>query len=84
MTLGPLVPQQGARLSTPPGRLAWAAEDAGAVYRVVIYDVESVPWWESERTPAPAVELPAAVRDRLAAGGTFYWRVRIDGERGRA
>lgn len=75
-------PPHGARLAAPPRRLAWVAEEPGAIYRVVVYDAESVPWWESARTREPALALPAAVRDRLAAGGTFYWRVRIESERG--
>jgi anti-sigma factor RsiW len=82
LTAAPVEPEQGARLATPPRRLAWKAEDAGATYRVVLYDVESVPIWESDRTSEPALALPSTVQDRLARGGTFYWRVRVESERG--
>jgi hypothetical protein len=79
----PVDPPHGARLAAPPRRLTWAEEADGAIYRVVVYDEESAPLWESERTRRPILELPATVRDRLATGGTFYWRVRIEGESGR-
>ena len=75
-------PSDGARLPEPPRRFAWGAEEAGSWYRVVVYDAESVPLWESERTRRTVLDLPATLRERLAPGGTFYWRVRIDGERG--
>jgi hypothetical protein len=81
-TTADVQPPHGALLPTPPLRLTWLRGEPGAVYRAVLYDAESVPIWESERSGRPEVVLPAPVRDRLADGGTFYWRVRSEGERG--
>jgi hypothetical protein len=77
-------PSHGVRLAEPPGRLSWTGDEAGAIYRVVLYDVEATPLWRSGPTTATRVELPDPVRRRLARGGTFYWRVRAEGEGGRS
>jgi hypothetical protein len=75
-------PPAGARLLEPPQRLAWTAMEPRAMYRVVVYDAESTPIWRSAPTPGRVMVLPASLRERLARGGTFYWRVRVDGESG--
>ena len=69
------IPPDGARLSHSPDHLEWSGPDEVASRRVVLYDEESVPFWESEPTSEAKVALPEAVRGRLDAGGLYYWRV---------
>jgi hypothetical protein len=75
-------PPHGAELREPPRRLAWTAREGAVSYRVVLFDAESTPLWESEPTSATEVALPEAARAQLAHGGVFYWRVRSSGESG--
>ena len=57
-----------------PERLSWTGQP-DTVYRVEVYDVESVPLWTSPRTRESFVVLPVELRDRLEPGGIYYWRV---------
>ena len=58
------------------------AVTVGATALKIHYDAEALPLWESAPTTGSEAEIPSEIRSRLAAGGTFYWRVRIDGESG--
>jgi len=68
-------PPNRARLAAPPATLSWDAAEAGATYRVVLYDFESTPMWESPSLASPPAVLPDDVRDRLPRGKPVYWRV---------
>jgi len=68
------VPADGAVLAGPPKTLAWPPL-AGATFRVTMYDANALPLWTSGKSAEPSVEVPEALRQRLAGGGRFSWRV---------
>lgn len=73
-------PADGARLAAAPERLSWSpgeTREEEVTYRVVLYDAESVPLWQSEPTEERSVELPGPVREDLTPG-TYYWRIRAE------
>jgi hypothetical protein len=67
-------PPDLAVLAEPPRSFRWAAEDGVESFRVVLYDRESTPIWESPDLVEPALDLPAAVRDAMVPG-RYYWHV---------
>jgi hypothetical protein len=75
-------PPDGARLTSAPTALAWAARPGATSYRVALYDEESSLLWEGPPGADPRVELSAEAVSRLQRGGTFYWRVTIRGSGG--
>lgn len=74
-------PADGARLASPPGRLAWEPSGAARRYRVVIFDAESTPVWESAEVGEASLALPDDLRARLR-DGRFYWRFTTIGDGG--
>lgn len=68
-------PIDGAVTNVVPVRLAWTPESRDVLYRVAVYDAESTLLWQSELTSGVEVELPSAVRLKLAIPGRYYWRV---------
>jgi hypothetical protein len=68
-------PADGSSLSQVPEKLSWSPIERTITYRVVLYDFQSTPIWESARLRETAVELPDAVRRELAGGQRYYWRV---------
>jgi hypothetical protein len=69
------LPPDGARLASPPSRLAWEALPGATGYEVSIYDSESSPIWKSDRVTSPTVGLPPEVAAKLPAGRSYLWRV---------
>jgi hypothetical protein len=55
--------------------LSWSALEKTLAYRVVLYDFQSTPIWESSRLTTTSVALPEEVRGRLSRNQTYYWRV---------
>lgn len=70
-----LQPDDGAALAAPPDALRWAPVPGASTYRAVLYDFESSVVWESPETPATEVEIPPDVREAMAPGSGWYWRV---------
>lgn len=68
-------PPDRATISEPPEKLAWSAMGNAITYRVVLYDFQSTPIWESSRLRATSATLPESVRQRLARTQPYYWRV---------
>jgi hypothetical protein len=72
-------PAPGELLSEPPPRLRWPWQPAAVAYRVQVTSLESGLLWQSQSTGATELALPGDVRDTLAEGGEFLWRVEISG-----
>lgn len=68
-------PPDGSVLHAGPRTLTWPASPDADRYRVVLYDAESTPVWESPDSTEPEIELPPDVADRLIPGKAYYWRV---------
>jgi hypothetical protein len=77
-----VVPADGTSLSEAPTDLRWEGFEIAQSYRVVLYDFESTPIWESESVTDSSVALPQEIRAALLDGQVYYWRVisRIDTE----
>ena len=82
-TVDAVMPADGARLGEPPAGLTWPSA-AGAVHRVVLYDGDSMEIWRSGPTELDSVQLPAAVVERLADPGLYFWRVYRERDRGQS
>ncbi len=73
-----VVPPDRSVLSEPPGELSWSAVEHADTYRIVIYDYQSTPVWESAPASATSVALPDSVRQQLKGrGGVTYWRILV-------
>jgi hypothetical protein len=72
-------PAPGALLSEAPPRLRWPWQPAAVAYRVQVTSLEYGLLWESQSTGATEIALPGDLRNRLAEGGDFLWRVEISG-----
>jgi hypothetical protein len=68
-------PTDRARLTEAPTRLHWTTKDSPASYRVVLYDRESTPIWESDWVTGGSVSLPVDVQLQLRPGDSYLWRV---------
>jgi hypothetical protein len=68
-------PPDGATLAESPARLSWSPFAEAATYRVVLYDYQSTPIWESNRSREMSVVIPESVRQGLRANQPYYWRV---------
>ncbi len=68
-------PPDRARLTSPPDRLVWPADEGAEAYWVVLYDEASTPIWRSQDLREPSVDLPEDARAALRPGQTCYWRV---------
>lgn len=68
-------PPNKATITEPPSQLSWSALERTLAYRVVLYDFQSTPIWESARLKESSATLPDSVRQRLLRDQTYYWRV---------
>jgi hypothetical protein len=68
-------PPNKATVPQAPAMLSWSALEKTLAYRVVLYDFQSTPIWESSRLTTTSVALPEEVRGRLSRNQTYYWRV---------
>ena len=68
-------PPNKAAINQPPERLAWSAIEGGLTYRVVLYDFQSTPIWESGPLKESSATLPVAVRQLLLRNQPYYWRI---------
>ncbi|MCH9651497.1 MAG: zf-HC2 domain-containing protein [Deltaproteobacteria bacterium] len=78
-------PADGAVLSAAPGRFEWREEGEPRRYRLQLYGekpgtrvpgtTEETPLWESPWLETPTAELPPSLRQELAKGGIFHWRI---------
>ena len=68
-------PPNRAILGEPPGKLSWSALERTLAYRVVLYDFQSTPIWESARLKETSATLPESLRRQLGRGQAYYWRV---------
>jgi anti-sigma factor RsiW len=76
-------PADGEVLVAAPAKLRWSPVADAREYRVQLLDEEgSLIWASPSRTETSAL-LPSEVRDRLARGHAYLWRVEIllDGDR---
>src|SRR5262249_49379759 len=67
--------QNKAAINDPPQRLAWSAIEGGLTYRVVLYDFQSTPIWESGRLRENSATLPESIRQVLLRNQPYYWRI---------
>lgn len=70
-----VLPTDGAFLEHPPIYFSWEVRYPGESYRVEVFDSELTPLWASSLLEESRVELPSAVRDGMAPGALFFWRV---------
>jgi hypothetical protein len=68
-------PPNKATINQPPETLSWAATEGGLTYRVVLYDFQSTPIWESGRLKEGSATLPEAIRQVLLRNQPYYWRI---------
>ena len=68
-------PADRATISEAPEKLVWSSVEHAITYRVVLYDFQSTPIWESSRLRETSATLPESVRQRLQPGQPYYWRV---------
>ncbi len=77
-------PAHGQVLADVPEALRWnaSAVPADCRTRVLLFDAYAALLWQSSWRDHPnsasAFVLPAAVRERLNQGGSFFWRLAID------
>jgi hypothetical protein len=72
-------PADGAVFETPPDTLSWPPELGARGYRVKLFRGDGQPAWESTTVVAASLAVPADVRERMAAGGSWYWTVEVEG-----
>lgn len=70
-------PPDGAVLRRAPERFGWPEVEGAGSYRLVLYDWESTPLWESPEVQAPTVSLAGNVGGELEPNRTYYWRVSV-------
>ena len=70
-------PPDGALLPTAPARLRWSPVADARQYRVQLLDAEASLLWTSSAGSETTIDLPRELRERLAAGRTYLWRVEI-------
>jgi hypothetical protein len=68
-------PPNDATLVEPPASLSWSPLEHTLAYRVLLYDYQSTPIWESARLTTTSIVLPEEIRKRLSRNQTYYWRV---------
>jgi hypothetical protein len=68
-------PPDNAKLADPPQKLSWSALERALAYRVVLFDYQSTPIWESARLKETSATLPDSVRQQLLRNQPYYWRV---------
>jgi hypothetical protein len=73
------VPADGVVLETAPTELSWPPELGARGYRVKLFQGDGQPAWESETLAAASTPVPGAVREQVAAGGSWYWTVEVEG-----
>src|SRR5262245_58187279 len=56
-------PPDRASVSAPPEKLTWSGVEQALSYRVVIYDSQSTPIWESVASKETSATLPDSVRE---------------------
>jgi hypothetical protein len=72
-------PAPDAHLAAPPAEISWPAEDSADGYRLELHDAAGVLLWASAPLPTSRVALPAAVRQRLTPGESYFWVVQVSG-----
>jgi hypothetical protein len=77
-TTAQAVPADGAVLDAPPVALAWPPEPGARGYLVKLYRADATLLWEGD-IAAPPAALPAATRDAMRPGQSFYWTVEATG-----
>lgn len=75
-------PPDRAVLVETPASFSWSKVESAVNYKIVVYDIESTPIWESAATTETTISLPEKVRNELPKGGQIYWRVFIFGSDG--
>jgi hypothetical protein len=68
-------PPDKAILNQPPEKLAWSEMERAITYRVVLYDFQSTPVWESAPLRETSATLPESVRQQMLRNQPYYWRV---------
>jgi hypothetical protein len=68
-------PPDRATISQPPEKLAWSDMEQAITYRVVLYDFQSTPIWESSSLREASAKLPESVRQQMLRNQPYYWRV---------
>ena len=68
-------PPDNAILRDAPEVLSWSALEHALTYRVMLYDFQSTPIWESPRLTSTSVRLPDVIRQQLLGNQPYYWRV---------
>jgi hypothetical protein len=74
-----VTPPSGSELASAPAQFEWPPRPGAAGYRVQLFDASGAEVWRSERLTVPRVELPPPERDKIRAGGAYFWRVEVDG-----
>ncbi len=82
----PVDPPSESRLTAPPTALAWPHQSGATTYTVEVFDGRGEPLWTREGIEAPVTDttriremLPPEIREAMAQGQSFAWRVRIEG-----
>jgi hypothetical protein len=75
-----VTPAPDAALAAAPAELSWPAEPLALGYRVRLFDARAEPIWESPAAQTTSRPLPQDVRERLRAGGGYFWIVDVGAE----
>ncbi|MDY7092309.1 MAG: hypothetical protein SX243_04970 [Acidobacteriota bacterium] len=76
---GAVTPAPGSVLEQAPSTLSWPPEVGATAYRVTLFASDAEPLWTSEAVAVSEISLPAAVQERLEAGGAYFWIVEVEG-----
>jgi hypothetical protein len=68
-------PPDQASLAEAPLQLSWTEVASAESYKVVVYDFELTPIWESPQVSATSIQIPDSIRASLKRGQRTYWRV---------
>jgi hypothetical protein len=76
---GVVTPASGSVLERAPTNLAWPPEVGATAYRVTLFTSGAEPLWSSEAVTGTEISVPAEVRERMEAGGAYFWIVEVEG-----